>query len=351
MKPRFLLPLLAVLFATTSAFAGRYGSETLVTLSGTYHLAGSQTDKKLKGGDVSKTTAYKIQKVSNSTVLSALKKRGLITTTTGYSLVMVGQTHTADGIKFFAIANGQTPVAIPTDILNLTLNDGPRAGTLVVDKNSVLKTLSAETRNQATLTLGSFSGSGIVVQSWTSKPVVKSGITEVVELMESKGRISGVISTSTNSGVGVIDLGLTKSKTVDLKRYGMATSSSTGSFGGSTSLGAVASVTTTTPTLTNSSLYISVIQPGIDELTLTGLNTYTGSTLTQNGVLWVNPTITSTPDIGLTLAFDGNVLALPAYGIGQPNELTITTADGPVVFTRENGNIWTPVTAATPAVQ
>lgn len=356
MKPRFLLPLLAVVFATTSAFAGRYGSETVFTLNGTTHQPGTQTDKKLKGGDVQKTTAYKTGNINNQTVLSALKKRGLIATTAGYSIVMVGQTHTADGIKFFAIASGKNPVAIPTDILNLSLSDGPRSGTLVVDKNGTLKTLASETRNFATLTVAGFSGSGIVTQSWTSKPIVKNGVSEVVELMDSKGKINGVVSTS---GIGVIDLGLTKSKVVDLQRYGMATSTSTGSFGGSVTVGTPPSEPLspigTTPYLTTppndspSSAAGSTTLAGT--LVLNGSSTYTGSSvsLSPGGILWVNPSTTTATDIGLTLAFDGTVLPLSPYSISQPNELTITTADGPLVFTRESGTLWTPVVPAAPA--
>jgi hypothetical protein len=315
----------------------------------TYHLPGTQTDKKLKAGDVSKTSAYKIQKVTNLTVLSAMKKRGLIPATGGYSIVMIGQNHTADGVQFFATSSGKPPVKIPSDILNLTVDDGPRSGVAVVDKKKRLKTLASETRNHARLSVGSFSGSGIMVQSWTSKPVVKNGVTEVVELMESKGRINGMISGNSTS-VGVIDLSLTKSKTVDLKRYGVNTST-TGSY--TSGVGIVVappSSLSPPPDITNVSSSIStstgasatLLKSGSATLQFNGgslgLND-TGITLSPGAALWVNPAASST-DIGLTLAFDGTVIPL----LGLANELTITTVEGPVVFTRENGDIWTPVT-------
>jgi hypothetical protein len=87
-----------------------------------------------------------------------------------------------------------------------------------------------------------------------------------------------------------------------------------------------------------------------------GSNTYMGASVINGGVLVLNGGPVDSPPTsvaalglatpGLSLAFNGTVLTTQVFSANPANELTITTANGPVVFTRESDNVWTPVVPA-----
>ncbi|MFA6961210.1 MAG: hypothetical protein WC205_10695 [Opitutaceae bacterium] len=237
-----------------SVFAERFGSETTLTLQGTYYLTGSDVTQTLSNGDTRDTATHIAVEVSNRSILQTMSDRGLISGTSGYQIVMVAHAHMADGISWFATKKKKTPVAVPADLLNLNVNDGPLNGQLVVDSNALLKSLKQESHNLAVLELADFTCSGMFTQTWQSKAVKNGSVTEVVELVASSGVLNGVIDNPPDFGGGSVTFKLSGAKPVDLALYGIDTSTTT--TGGTLSLGGT--------------------------LTLSGSNTYTG-TLIKTG--------------------------------------------------------------------
>ena len=333
MKLSLLLGLVAVCFAfTTSLHAGRFGSETRVTIEGAFRMEKPDESEDLPKGGVRVTRSYSQQEVSNATVLAALKKRGLIESTSGYSIVMVAQGHMADGIKFFAVKTGAAPVLIPSDVLFLDVADGLGQGVMQENARGRLTKLAMETLNLATLKVLNFEGTAVLEQVWSMETVTKDDTTESVQLVRSVGFFSGAISGS-KDGLGLVALRLSKPKTTGLKRYGMVTTSSgsTGGTFGSTLTIMLPSYPEVTP--------IDIIA---GNLTLGGTFSLDISNLSNNGSnfnLSDDGTLTlNTSPIGLSMAFDG--ASVSWFSSGTPNELTLNTADGPVVYTREASDVW-----------
>ncbi|HEY9247719.1 MAG TPA: autotransporter-associated beta strand repeat-containing protein [Rariglobus sp.] len=357
----FITLVLAAALASTPLFAGRYGSESVVTLSGAYHLPGTTATSTLKNQDVATTTKYLVRQIGNGAILDALKNRQLISATSGYSLVMVGQTDLSDGTGFFVVRGSETPVAVPTDILTLQVLDGPNQGSRVVSAQSVLKTLAVETRNYAKLVLPEFEGYGILVQSWKARPYSMNGISEVVELVTTTGTLAGTVQSGDLAGVGSIKLTLTKAKVVDLTRYGMATTAATNTTAGATTTQTESTVVTpaVTPVTDTASGATagSLVKTGNGSLTLSGSNSYSGGTMISGGLSAVlaidgnlysntSPMFNVIKAPGLTLTVDGAESTSRTLTSTLFNELSINTANGLLVFTRETGDLWTPVVPA-----
>jgi hypothetical protein len=134
--------------------------------------------------------------------------------------------------------------------------------------------------------------------------------------------------------------------------------SSTAIYGGTLTLALSDTYTGGTGTISNNEL------PDISSITLADVNsgslTWGGELLDFTGGTAFNFDLTSpnfstitllfdTTAIGLGLAFDGAPFSLSNFT--QLNELSVNTANGPVVYTRESGNVWTVVepAAAEPA--
>ncbi len=341
----------------SSVFAERFGSQTNVTLKGAYYFTGTTSIQPLPNGDTRDTETHTVVTVTNATILQAMKNRSLIPSTSGYQLVMVAHAHMADGIRWFAIKGTGEPVAVPTDIFDLSVNDGPVNGQFTVDNNAALKSLSQQTHNSATITQGDFSGTSVLSQTWKSKAVKNGALTDAVELVTTNGTFNGTI----NTGIGMIDFQLTGAKTVDLTRFGMA---SLTNLPGNGSNGSSAEAGTITTGFS-----------GSGSITLSGNNTYSGSTTINSGtlVLGTIPTfsggititgglinasngsfaIISTLTIntttggsatGLVVDADGNVTQFPTFGNSLPGTLVIITFSGTHTYTHDADDVWTLVT-------
>lgn len=336
MKPSLLLGLVAAcLVFASSAHAGKYGSETQIEISGSFRTVIPDKVKNQSGGGVKVTRSFDEQAISNATILSAMKKRGLITVTKGFSIVMVGQGRLASGIKLFAVCEGVDPVEIPSDLLWIGVFDGPGKGVLQENAEGGLTKLDMETVNAATLKLKNFEGRGVLEQTWSLGTVTKNAVTESVELVKATGHFSGIVSGgNAKEGVGLVEMRFLKPKTVALKRYGMVkTATSTAGVSVAhthVSGGSISSVDVT---------YAGTSPSG--NFTLVDIEAApAGSTLTgTNGMLTFN-----TSSIGLELAFDGAPFSLS--NLTQLNELSVNTANGPVFYTRESGDVWTVVNPA-----
>jgi len=332
MKPSFLLLVVALL--PVSAFAERFGSETTVTLQGIYYISGATTTLPLPNKDTRETTTHTVVKITNATVLQAMRDRSLIPTTNGYRLVMVSRAHMADGTAWFATPNTGTPVPVPSDILALSVSNGPVNGQFVVDQNATLKTLNQQTHNQAGLILGNFTGTGLLTQAWTAKPVKNGTVTEVVELVASTGTFTGAVTIDPSIGVGSIDFKLTGAKTVDLTRYGMA--STTTSISGSNTYTGGTSITSGTLILSGG----SNINMAYGSFTITGstfqLSNYNFS---STSTLTINNT-TGGSATGLVVDTDGNVTQFPVFGTSLPATLVIITSSGTHTYTHDANGVW-----------
>ncbi len=346
------LALFVAALLPVSVLAERYGSETTVTLQGTYYISGATSTQTLPNGDTRDTSTHNLIQINNNTVLQAMSSRSLIAGAKGYRLVMVARAHMADGVSWFATKATGTPVAVPADLLTLDVSDGPTSGQLVVDGNDVLKSLSQQTHNQAGLILANFTGSGLLTQTWSAKPVKNGTATEVVELVSSTGTFTGAVTASPNSGVGSIILKLAGAKTVDLTRYGMVTTNNSGSSGSVVVNGSNSGNTTAgTLTLAGSGSFSGattvsggLIKLGTGTLTLSGSNTNTGTTTSNTGAIdlsSVNFTSSSTLTLnatqgsnvlGLTLDANGIPTSLPLFGSSLPGTLILTTTGGSFTY-------------------
>lgn len=350
MKPLHFGSLLVALLLSNVSQAGTYGSKTDITLVGSYHLTGASTAKTTSSGATKTTSVYLRKTTSQQNVLKLMQNQGLIPTTTGYSVVLVAQARMSDGIRFFAIKTGESPVEIPSDILSINVYDGPVQGTTTVDSESALKSISCETRNYAALVFGPFTGYGILVQKWTSATAGPEGAAEVVELVSTTGTFNGFI-TGDNSGVGTVNLTLANATPTKLTRYGMATEASdSSSYSGGTLVVGGGSTTTNTPILMPGG------SPGIDYsggtltgggLTITGNFNITGTTVNLANYTYAGTstvTINTTTGGGATgLAVDSNgaVTQLPTFGSTLPGTLIIITASGTHTYTHDTDGIWT----------
>jgi hypothetical protein len=258
--------------------AERYGSETALTLQGTYYRPGETTT--LLGVD---HASYGTHRVTNATILASMAHDGLIDGVKGYSLVMVARAHAADGVKFFATHRTKTPVEVPSSLLSLHVEDGPMKGTALFSVDGDLKDLARQTLNPAEILQGDFLGMAILSQKWTEKAVKANGVTEVVELVSGSGTFEGLVDDEDEPGVGTLVFRLTGAKPVDLTRYGMA---STGESSGTT--GGVVKIGNGNTSLLNNSA-VPLIKTGT--IVLAGSNTYVGSFIQgpAEGILTSSP--------------------------------------------------------------
>jgi autotransporter-associated beta strand protein len=347
-----------LVFATLALFpslsrAELHGSQTALTITGTYFLDGSLVTTTLPSGDTRDTATHIVKTINNTTLLEVMRVRSLISQTAGYKLVMVGNAHMADGIKFFAISGTTSTVEVPGDLLALSVQNGPVNGVMVIGSTAVLKTLSQQSNNLASLTLPGFTGSGALKQNWSAKVMVKNSVSEGVELVSGTGTFSGPVTYQDKSGVGLVTLTLNESKAVDLTRYGMVTSATPDTSGGGSTGG--------------------VLVIGSGSGTLGGSNTYTGSTTISSGTLNLGSgtltlnssgtlsftnlgsynfanlstlTINTTQGgtlTGLVVDANGNVTQFPTFGNTVPGTLVIITSSGTHTYTQVSG-VWTPVT-------
>lgn len=328
-----LFTLFVAAILPASALAERYGSETTVTLQGTYYIAGATSTQILLNGDTRDTATQSVIQINNSTVLQAMSSRSLIPGVAGYRLVMVARAHMADGVSWFATKTNGIPVAVPADLFTLDVSDGPTSGQLVVSAHDVVKSLNQQTHNQAGLILNKFIGTGMLTQTWSAKPVKNGTATEVVELVSSTGTFTGAVMSAPNAGVGSIDFKLTGAKTVDLTRYGMVPTGNYGSGGSD-----------------------FITKTGTGTLVLSGTNTNTGITTITNGTLNLSSanlasigtlTINTTSGgtlPGLVVDVDGNVTQFPIFGTSLPGTLVIITSSGTHPYTHDANGVWTLVT-------
>ena len=346
------LALFVAAMLPVSALAERYGSETTMTLQGTYYISGATSTHPLPNGDTRDTSTHSVIQINNNTVLQAMRNRSLISGVAGYRLVMVAHAHMADGVAWFATKTTGTPVAVPADLLTLDVSDGPTSGQFVIDGNNVLKSLSQQTHNQAGLILANFTGTGLLTQTWSAKTVKNGTVTEAVELVASTGNFTGAVTASPNAGIGSIDFKLTGARSVDLTRYGMATDGNSGSGGAVTTGNSNAG----TLTLAGSGSYSGgttvsggLVKLGTGTLILNSSNTYTGSTtsgigtiasgtidlsavnFTSGSTLTLNATQGSNV-LGLTLDANGIPTSLPLFGSSPPDTLILTTAGGSFTY-------------------
>lgn len=293
--------LASALFASALPLhAERYGSETALTLQGTYYRPGETTT--LRGVD---HASYTTHRVTNATILARMDHDDLIDGVKGYSLVMVSRAHAADGVKFFATHRTKTPVEVPSSLLALHVNDGPMKGTALFSVDGDLKDLARQTLNSAEILQGDFFGLAILSQKWTEKAVKTNGVTEVVELVNGSGTFEGLVDDEDEPGVGTLVFKLSGAKPVDLTRYGMAaTGESISITGGVLKVGSGVSL------LNNSEAPVI----GRGALVLSGNSTYTGQTYISSFVQGVADGVLTTGPIflgGASLA-PGELLLNPS---------------------------------------
>ncbi len=305
----------ALLIAVLPLHAERYGAETALTIQGTYYLSGETTT--LPSG-VEKAT-YTTQQVTNATVLARMAADGLIDGVKGYTLVMVSRAHAADGVKFFATHRTKDPVAVPSSLFFLHVEDGPTNGVALFTADGDLKNLDRETRNSAEILQGDFFGMGVLTQKWTEKAVKTDGIVEVVELVNARGTFDGVLNDAPEAGVGTLAFKLTRSKPVDLTRYGMATSAASGTTGGVLQIGSGTS-------LLNSAG--SIIKNGT--LAGSGTSTYCINTLSTPGDLTFSVVGDSDLISGDTVYGGSLDLSIPVSGLGGTDSPTFVA---PLILT------------------
>lgn len=333
MKISRLVLLFAVLLPVSAIQADEFGSETLVTIEGFYRLPQADKTTELKSGITRVEKSFRRVDVTNRTVLDALVKADLIPTAKDYSIVMVARNEHDSGVKFFAVRAGRTPVEIPGKFFSLNVSNGAATGVVERDNRDRLTRLEVTTYNYAVLTLPKFEGAGSLRQVWSMKVVE----TEQVQLVNSAGDFKGKVTSSVGTGMGAIELKLSGAKTVNLAKYGMATDD--GGSGGGGIFGASATFTSDTLNSIDYSNFIYfAIQPNV-----------TSITDVPAGTLSFNNTALAVP--GLTFAFDGAPVSVATSTSNSANELTITTADGPVVYTREGDAVWTLVTPAADSVE
>lgn len=338
MKPLSSLAFAISVLCASSAWAERFGSETSIVVQGTYYQTGETISTTLANGDVRSTATQTTVRVNNRTILEAMRDRNLITDIAGYRLVMVAHGHMADGVAWFATKSTGTPVAVPSDLLSINVNDGPANGQWVVNADAVLKSLRQQTVNQTSLSLaGGFDGTGLLTQTWTARSVKNGDTTEMVELVSSSGSFSGALNGSPTAGVGTAQFTLADAKIVDLTRYGMATigggvvatGGGTLTLGsGSTTYTGGASVTAGTLNLSGGSISATILSSSSFGGTLT-INTTAGGALA-----------------GLVVDSSGTVTQLPTFtGNFQPATLIVITSSGTYTYTKDSNGAWTLVTA------
>jgi hypothetical protein len=199
-----------------------FGSETRVTLTGTYDLAGESVTTTLANGDTKDTSKFTTVRVITRDILDAMVDEGLIASINGYSLVMVAHGHVASEVRFFATHKSNPAVEVPLSLLNLMTLSGPTKGTVKMGEGP--EKIARETRNFAQLRQGDFVGTAVLVQRWTSKSVNAGSKSypemEYVELVTATGKFQG--SLADDAGVGTLTLNLAGAKAVSLERYDMA---------------------------------------------------------------------------------------------------------------------------------
>lgn len=356
MKPLSLALVISALF-TSSALAERFGSETSILVQGTYYEAGETVSTELANHDVRSTTKQTVSRVSNRTILEAMRDRNLITSISGYRLVMVAYGHMADGVALFATKKSGAPVPVPSDLLSLEVSEGPATGRWVVDADAVLKSLRQQTINQASLTLpGGFTGTGLLNQAWTARSVKNGDTTEMVELVLSGGSFTGDLNSSPQIGVGTAQIMLVDAKIVDLTRYDMApidtgdlifgsvsSSSATLTLGSSTGLSGTTTLTSGGFTYIYNSSTGILTASSANALTITD-STVNLSNTTFSGTLTINTTTGGTAT-GLVVDADGNVTQFPTFGSSLPGTLIIITSSGTHTYTHDSNGVWTLVTS------
>jgi hypothetical protein len=360
-----LLVLATLALFPALARAELHGSQTSLTITGTYFLDGSSVTTTLPSGDTRDTATHIVKTINNNTLLEAMRVRSLISQTAGYKLVMVGNAHMADGIKFFAISGTASTVEVPGDLLALSVQNGPINGVMVIGSTAVLKNLNQQSNNLASLTLPGFTGSGALKQNWSSRVMVKNGASEGVELVSSTGTFSGPVNYQDKSGVGLVTLTLNESKAVDLTRYGMATNT-TPNTGGGGSIGAViqhagggatggvlvfgsgSSTLGGTGTIGGSAITTTSTIGGIGSgnLVINGgtfsFANYSSYNFTSLNTVTINTTQGANVT-GLVVDANGNVTQFPTFGSTVPGTLVIITSSGTHTYTQVSG-VWTPVT-------
>lgn len=198
-----------------------YGSETRVTLTGTYDLTGESVTTTLANGDTKDTSKFTTVRVITRDILEAMVDEDLIGGISGYSLVMVAHGHVASEIRFFATHKSKPVVEVPLALLNVMTMRGPTKGTAKMGEGP--EKIARETRNFAQLSQGDFVGTSVLVQRWTSRSVNAGTkaypVTEYVELVAATGKFQG--SLADDAGVGTLTLKLSGAKAVSLERYDM----------------------------------------------------------------------------------------------------------------------------------
>ena len=371
MKRLTLFSLATFTLFASSALAERYGSQTIVMIEGSYYFDGTSVTTTLPNGDTRDTSTHLVKPVNNLAILEAMRVRALIPKTTGYALVMVGKAHMADGVQFFAINGTTSTVPVPSDLLDLAVQDGPINGVLVLAPNSSLKSLSQKTHNLADLTLNGFTGSGALTQIWTSSIVVNGSVKEGIELVAATGDFSGPVTLQTKSGIGLVSLTLRNSKTVDLTRFGMATTSiPTTSSGGALTLGGSGTLTQTsagtltinggTTNTSTTSSSSGTVTTGSSDYTTGGVSAMVSANrfslyrdqsadlaeLAAIRDLMFTTTINTTTGgtaTGLVIDANGNVTQFPTFS-ELPRKLVIITSSGTHTFTHDTNGVWTPST-------
>ncbi len=276
-----------------------------------------------------------------------MRDRSLIPKTEGYQLVMVAHGHMADGVAWFASPSKGTPVAVPADLLTLDVSTGPAHGQLVVDSGAALKSLKQQTYNHATLTLaGAFSGTSVLTQKWKSQAVKNDTVTEVVELVESTGRFSGILDEDAESGVGVVEFTLSGAKTVDLTRYGMATlDGSFGATGGTMTVVLAGTLHLANPVPNSGGISLSSVSSG--SLVFSGTGTLNPSSLSGfTGTLTINTTNGGTVS-GLAVDSEGTITQLPTLPNNfRPAKVVIITISGTYTFVVNDAGVLTPAASS-----
>lgn len=326
---RFLAVVLTAILSFGAVQAAQYGSETRITLRGAFRITDTEKTSRPGGGVTRVRNEAEERKISNATVLAEMVKEGLIPRIKDYFIVMVGQPRMADGVTFFAVRDGVSPVEIPASILKLEIEDGAEEG-VIEETGARLTRLNMHISSYATLTINKFVAGGSLDQWLSMKTVDNVGI----ELVEGGGIFIGKAPTK-KDGVGLVELGFSKSRTVRLSRYGISDGDfgggGGGDFGGSSSTTLVKTGAGAL-SLGGSSWTDVMVTQGTLTLAPSTFELANGSTLTVNSQL-VAP--------GLSVAFDGTLLPIYTFGSNLANELTLNTSDGPVVYTRESGDVWT----------
>jgi hypothetical protein len=409
MRLNAILPA-ALLLSAIQLVAAEYGSLTRVNISGKiYTPAPAPRVAPAADGSTTYIERQTVSEITEGNVLQALVSRSIIPSAKGYSLGLLTDAN-LDGLGEFVAYRTAGPASaarrVPTDLLALNYEVGPRDGTIRNTSNDTLISIDLVSRDYAKLTVLDFEGIGILTRRHTNLPKQKAPLNQVV-ISSATGTFPGVNAPdSGNAGLGTLSLSLSDAKIVDLTPYGTVapSTSSNGSvisttrsatldlggsgptFGGNrtnytdgnTTLGGNLTTGSGSLTLGGSGTIGSggtIVSDGIltpGGSTLGGNNTYTsgvtlnsgnltvagGSTLGGNGIISLNGggslaggylTIDTTKGAtlpGLVVDASGNITQLPTFTTGTgPSRLSIITSTGTHVYTRDSSNTWTLVTS------